>query len=171
MPDAFTEARCRLVALDAPTADLREELKEQLAMDEAQKAGPGQPRTPGSTRNPASPIPHSPAPTAAPAARNSFAASRRQLSGILPGTGKDLGALVRDSRRSLSASGHTLPGAEAGSKGMVLPFTPLNLTFHHLSYYVDLAKVCCSPGRPCWLTCLCICAQAGPHRSLQRLAP
>ena len=75
------------------------------------------------------------------APRNSFASSRRQLSGFLPGTNRDLGALVRDSRRSLDASGRSLPGAQAGSKGMVLPFAPLNLSFHHLSYYVDLPKV------------------------------
>ena len=134
-------------------------------MEEAQKGSAGQPRMPGSAKSPASPASGGPAPTAAQAARSSFAASRRSLSGMLPGTGRDLGALVRDSRRSLSASGRALPGAEAGSKGMVLPFTPLNLTFRHLSYYVDLPRVCCSPCRPCWLTCLCFSASAGPDGS------
>ena len=76
------------------------------------------------------------------AARRSMSVSRHQLSGFMRGTSKDLGALVRDSRHNLSASGHSLPGAEAGSKGMVLPFIPLNLTFSHLNYYVDLPKVC-----------------------------
>ena len=75
------------------------------------------------------------------AARKSLDGRRRPASGALRGTSRDLGALVRDSRRSLSASGHTLPGAEAGGRGMVLPFTPLNLTFHHLSYCVDLPRV------------------------------
>ena len=28
----------------------------------------------------------------------------------------------------------------ADQSGMVLPFTPLNLSFHHLSYYVPLSK-------------------------------
>ncbi len=135
-------------ALDAPTADLREELKEQLALEEAQKAGSGQPKTPGSARNAAGTPSNGPATPAAQAARNSFAASRRQLSGMLGGTNKDLGAMVRESRGSLSASGRALPGTEAGGKGMVLPFTPLNLTFHHLSYYVDLPKVQCCPCIP-----------------------
>ena len=76
------------------------------------------------------------------AARKSMSASRHQLSGFMRSTSKDLGALVRDSRHNLSASGRSLPGAEAGSKGMVLPFIPLNLTFSHLNYYVDLPKVC-----------------------------
>ena len=76
------------------------------------------------------------------AARTSMSVSRHQLSGFMRGTSKDLGALVRDSRHNLSASGRSLPGAEAGSKGMVLPFIPLNLTFSHLNYYVDLPKVC-----------------------------
>ncbi len=75
------------------------------------------------------------------AARKSLDGRRRPASGALRGTSRDLAALVRDSRRSLSASGHTLPGAEAGGRGMVLPFTPLNLTFHHLSYCVDLPRV------------------------------
>ena len=75
------------------------------------------------------------------AARKSMESRRRPASGVLRGASRDLGALVRDSRRSLSASGHTLPGAEAGRRGMVLPFTPLNLTFHRLSYCVDLPRV------------------------------
>ena len=29
-------------------------------------------------------------------------------------------------------------------KGMVLPFQPLSLTFHHMDYYVKLPKVCCA---------------------------
>ena len=33
-----------------------------------------------------------------------------------------------------------MAGVKEG-KGMVLPFTPLSLTFHHLNYYVDLPKV------------------------------
>ena len=122
-------------------------------MEEAQKASPGQPKTPGSSKEAASPLSNGPATPAAQAGRNSLAASRRQLSGLLGGTSKDLGVQVRDSRRSLSASGHALPGAEAGGKGMVLPFTPLNLTFHHLSYYVDLPKVRPSP---------CMLAQTHP---------
>ena len=75
------------------------------------------------------------------AARASLAASRRQVSGFLKGTSRDLGTMVRDSRKAVSASGRALPGAEGGGKGMVLPFTPLNLTFHHLNYYVTLPKV------------------------------
>lgn len=92
----------------------------------------------------------------AAAARKSLS-SRRPPSGFMRGTSKDLGALVRDSRRNLSDSGRTLPGAEAGGRGMVLPFTPLNLTFHHLSYYVDLPKV--GHRQTCLgVTCKCTCA-------------
>lgn len=36
-----------------------------------------------------------------------------------------------------------LQGANQDQSGMVLPFDPLNLTFHHLNYYVPLTKVCC----------------------------
>ena len=41
-------------------------------------------------------------------------------------------------RLSGTLSGSNIP---AGGKGMVLPFDPLDLTFHHLNYYVDLPKV------------------------------
>ncbi len=41
-------------------------------------------------------------------------------------------------RLSGTVSGSHIP---AGGKGMVLPFNPLDLTFHHLNYYVDLPKV------------------------------
>lgn len=33
-----------------------------------------------------------------------------------------------------------MPGMKEG-KGMILPFTPLTLTFHHLNYYVDAPSV------------------------------
>lgn len=67
-------------------------------------------------------------------------ASRGSLdlgSGVLaPGMISTSGALgspgvVAPSERGMNASG----------KGMVLPFTPLALTFHELNYYVDLPKV------------------------------
>jgi hypothetical protein len=55
--------------------------------------------------------------------------------------------LCRESKNSLSAA--AMPGMEEG-KGMVLPFMPLTLTFHNLSYYVDAPAVrpfpCFSPA-------------------------
>ncbi len=60
----------------------------------------------------------------------------------------DLAGMVRASRGSLDLSG-MISARDLGSeaiatpaqgRGMVLPFTPLALTFHNLSYYVDLPK-------------------------------
>lgn len=48
----------------------------------------------------------------------------------------------RESRGSFGSA--AMPGMKEG-KGMVLPFTPLSLTFHHLNYYVDVPKVNPSP--------------------------
>lgn len=39
-----------------------------------------------------------------------------------------------------------LQGAPQDQSGMVLPFDPLNLTFHHLNYYVPLTKVWLPPS-------------------------
>lgn len=54
----------------------------------------------------------------------------------------------------------------------VLPFEPLNLTFHHLNYYVPLTKVgraqLASQLRPCQLTCGTAVHLAEPARD-QRL--
>jgi len=46
-----------VAALDSPTADLRDELKEQLAEEEAQKAKPAQPKTPNSFKKAPSLLP------------------------------------------------------------------------------------------------------------------
>ena len=60
----------------------------------------------------------------------------------------DLAGMVRASRGSLDLSG-VISARDLGSdaiatpaqgRGMVLPFTPLSLTFHGLSYYVDLPR-------------------------------
>lgn len=48
----------------------------------------------------------------------------------------------RESRGSFGSA--AMPGMKEG-KGMVLPFTSLSLTFHHLNYYVDVPKVAPSP--------------------------
>ena len=59
------------------------------------------------------------------------------------GSKKQLSLSAMRSTRELAAGG--APVAE-GEKGMVLPFDPLHLTLHNLSYYVDLPKVrhaCC----------------------------
>lgn len=42
-----------------------------------------------------------------------------------------------------------------GESGMVLPFEPFNMTFHHVEYFVDLPSV-----RAFWLDAICICALA-----------
>ncbi|KAK9916362.1 hypothetical protein WJX75_001804 [Coccomyxa subellipsoidea] len=59
--------------------------------------------------------------------------TRRQSTG----SRRDLSSIVRESRGSFGSA--AMPGMKEG-KGMVLPFTPLSLTFHHLNYYVDVPK-------------------------------
>lgn len=55
-------------------------------------------------------------------------------------------------RAALAGSGSQRPGASTksgrssirrreGETGMVLPFEPLNMTFHHVDYFVDLPSV------------------------------
>lgn len=60
------------------------------------------------------------------------------------GSKKQLSLSAMRSTRELGAGAAQLG---EGEKGMVLPFDPLHLTFHNLSYYVDLPKVChvCCP--------------------------
>ena len=45
------------------------------------------------------------------------------------------------------APGARLQGSKGagrgGARGMVLPFQPLALTFHHVNYYVDMPKARC----------------------------
>ena len=54
-----------------------------------------------------------------------------------------------------------MAGVKEG-KGMVLPFTPLSLTFHHLNYYVDLPKVLLETA----LLQLCVYLSITLHRRL-----
>lgn len=71
------------------------------------------------------------------AANSSGLPSRKRLEAFAADNQRKSGSL-----RSMNVSA----SADGGpAKGMVLPFTPLSLTFQGMSYYVALPKV-----RPCW---------------------
>ncbi|BDA40539.1 Pleiotropic drug resistance protein 1 [Coccomyxa sp. Obi] len=127
-----------LDSMDSPTASLREDLREDLAREKAEKSNRGKASqkalpvsTPASTKS--GPLNghingHAngmDVEMATPAPRKST------------GSRRDLSTIIRESRGSLGSA--AFPGVKEG-KGMVLPFTPLSLTFHHLNYYVDLPK-------------------------------
>ena len=52
----FSSLELVIAAIDAPSADIRAELKEQLAEEAAQKAAAEQPKLPGSARAGSSPV-------------------------------------------------------------------------------------------------------------------
>ena len=53
--------------MESQNVELRDELKEQLAEEAAQKANPGQPKTPSSVRAPSGALSNGHAPNGAPA--------------------------------------------------------------------------------------------------------
>ena len=63
--DPYQNLLC-VAALDSPTADLRDELKEQAAEEAAQKANPAQPKTPDSFKKAPSPLSNDHAANGAP---------------------------------------------------------------------------------------------------------
>ncbi len=81
--------------------------------------------------------------------RNMMGGSKKKL-----GHGISLSQMM--SQKNMQANGGAASG---GSKGMVLPFDPLHLTFSDLNYYVDLPKVRYLPSH-CSTTCTaahCFC--------------
>ncbi|XP_043723660.1 ABC transporter G family member 31-like isoform X2 [Telopea speciosissima] len=51
-------------------------------------------------------------------------------------------------RSQLSDSIHISTQNKAAKKGMILPFQPLSLTFHHINYFVDMPKEMTEKGIP-----------------------
>lgn len=58
-------------------------------------------------------------------------------------------AALGGSRRASGRPGRSSIRRNEGDTGMVLPFEPLNVTFHHVDYFVDLPSVCCSTLEAC----------------------